>query len=147
MIVAAHIEEDTVPVQSEPALIEEIPLITMVEPMPGFPATRGFALVRLDESGVLCALRCVDAPGLRFLVVPPAAFFDDYAPVVDEQVLSLLGAQSPDDLLVLTVVTPGERAEDATANLLAPILVNAVNRRACQVILNEDLPVRARLVA
>lgn len=135
------------PVPRGPAAFEEIPLITMVEAMPGFPARHGFALVRLDETGVLCALSSVDEPGLRFLVVPPSAFFDDYAPEVDQQVVDLLAAESLDDILVLIVVTPGERAQDATANLLAPVLVNAANRRACQVILSGDLPVRAPLVA
>lgn len=127
--------------------VAEIPLIEMVEPLPGFPSHRGFALVRLDDSGVLCALRSVEEPGLRFLVVPPHMFFSDYAPEIDDQVVAALGIESPKDVLVLVVVNPGRGAEEATANLLAPVLVNTAKRRACQVILAEDLPVRARLVA
>lgn len=64
MIVTAYCEEDTMDaVPRGPAAFEEIPLITMVEAMPGFPARHGFALVRLDETGVLCALSSVDEPG------------------------------------------------------------------------------------
>lgn len=127
--------------------VEEIPLIEMVQPIPGFPGCRVFALVRLDDSGVLCALRSVEEPGLRFLVVPPGMFFDGYEPEIDDTVAESLGIESPTDVLVLVVVNPGDGAWDATANLRAPVLVNTANRRACQAILDEDLPVRARLVA
>lgn len=128
-------------------VVADIPLIEMVEPMPGFPAHRRFALVRLDDAGVLCALRSVDEPSLRFLVVNPTLFFDGYVPEIDDRVVAALGIASVAEVLVLVVVNPGAGVEDATANLLAPVVVSTTSRRACQVILDEDLPVRAPLVA
>ena len=127
-------------------MVEEIPVIEMVEPMPGFEERTRFALVRLDEDGVLCALRSVDDPSLRFLVVPPTVFFPDYAPVVDDLTVDALGIKSVDDVLALVVVNPGDSAVAATANLLAPVLVNTVTRRGAQVVLTDDLPVRAPLL-
>lgn len=128
--------------------IEEIPVLELVEPMPGFPGHRRFALVRLDDAGVLCALCSLDDPDLRFLVVPPAVFFDDYFPVISDETVAALGIVSPDDVLVLVLVNPGESAASATVNLLAPVLVNTGNRRATQVILDDaSLLVRAPLVA
>jgi flagellar assembly factor FliW len=128
--------------------VEDIPVLELVEPMPGFPDLLRFALVRLDEDGMLCALRSLDDPELRFLVVPPGAFFADYAPVISDETVSALGIESPDDVLVLAVVNPGDSAASATVNLLAPVLVNTGNRRASQVILDDvNLPVRAPLVA
>ena len=129
------------------SVVEEIPVIDMVEPMPGFPGVRRFALVRLDEEGVLCALRSVDEPSLRFLVVPPHLFFPDYAPVVDDATVAALGIESPDDVVVLAVVNAGDSPVDATVNLLAPVLVNTATRQGAQVVLTDDLPVRAPLVA
>jgi flagellar assembly factor FliW len=128
------------------AVVEEIPVIEMVEPMLGFPDRTKFALVRLDESGVLCALRSTEDPSLRFLVVPPNVFFPDYAPVVDDASVAALGIDSADDVLVLVVVNPGDSAAAATANLLAPVLVNTVSRQGGQVVLTDDLPVRAPLI-
>ncbi|HET6562033.1 MAG TPA: flagellar assembly protein FliW [Marmoricola sp.] len=133
--------------RSAATVVEEIPLIDMVEPMPGFPGVRRFALVRLDEEGVLCALRSVDEPALRFLVVPPQLFFPDYAPVVDDATVATLGIESADDVVVLAVVNAGGSAADATVNLLAPVLVNTATRQGVQVVLTDDLPVRAPLVA
>lgn len=128
-------------------MVEEIPVIDMVEPMPGFPDARRFALVRLDDAGVLCSLRSMDDPDLRFLVVPPHVFFPDYAPVIDDAAAAALGIESAADVLMLVVVNPGDAAAGATANLLAPVLVNTTTRRAGQVVLNDDLPVRAPLIA
>jgi flagellar assembly factor FliW len=47
---------------------------------------------------------------------------------------------------VLVVVNPGDSAAAATANLLAPVLVNTVSRQGGQVVLTDDLPVRAPLI-
>lgn len=128
-------------------VVEEIPVIELVEAMPGFPERTRFALVRLDEDGVLCSLKSVEDPDLRFLVVPPTVFFPDYAPVIDDATVSALQIERAEDVLVLVVVNPGDRASNATANLLAPVVVNTVSRQATQVVLGEDLPVRAPLVA
>jgi flagellar assembly factor FliW len=133
--------------RSAAPVVDEIPVIEMVEPMPGFPDRTRFALVRLDEAGVLCALRSVDDPDLRFLVVPPHSFFPDYAPEIDDAAVASLGIETADDVLVLLVVNPGDAASGATANLLAPVLINTVTRQGGQIVLHDDLPVRAPLVA
>ncbi len=123
----------------------DIPVLEMVRPMVGFPELRRFALARLDEAGVVCDLRSLDED-LRFVVVPPAMFFSDYAPEVDDDLVTALGADGEDDLLLLAVVTLGTEPGDATANLMAPVVVNHRTRRAAQVVLDDpDLPLRAPL--
>ena len=127
-------------------MVEDIPVIELVAPMPGFPAHQHFTLVRLDDDGVLSALQCLEDPELRFLVVPPQPFFPDYAPEIDDATAETLGIASAEEVLVLLVVNPGDGIASATANLLAPVLVNTATRRGGQVILDEDLPVRAPLL-
>jgi flagellar assembly factor FliW len=124
----------------------DVPVLEMVQPMAGFPDRRRFALSRLDESGTVCDLYCVDDPQLRFVVVPPAPFFADYTPEIGDSITAELGVESEDDLLALLVVTLGDTPESATANLLAPVLVNHRTRRAGQFLLDDlDLPLRAPL--
>jgi flagellar assembly factor FliW len=126
----------------------EIPVIELVQPMPGFPDRTRFTLVQLDEDGVLCALRSLDDPDLRFLVVAPLPFFPDYAPVVDDQVVAELKITAVEDVLVLLVLTAGDSLTSTTANLLAPVLVNTATRRAMQVILDDPaLQIATPLVA
>ena len=139
--------ETTTPQMRSAPVVEDIPVIEMVAPMPGFPDHQHFALVQLDDAGVLCSLQSVEDPALRFLVVPPAAFFPDYSPVIDDATVAALGIESADDAIVLVVVNPGDQAGAATANLLAPVVVNPSTRQGGQVVLDEDLPIRAPLVA
>jgi flagellar assembly factor FliW len=122
---------------SAESVAADLPVIELVHPMPGFPTHRRFALVRLDEDGVLCALRSLDDPELRFLVVPPHAFFPEYAPVIDDATASELGVTRAEDVLLLSVLTAGPSLADTTANLLAPVLVNTHTQRACQVVLDD----------
>lgn len=126
----------------------EIPVIELVQPMPGFPDHSQFALVQLDQDGVLCQLQSIEDPALRFLVVSPVSFFPGYAPVVDEESITDLGIENVEDVLVLLVINAGETLHESTANLVAPVLVNTATRRAQQVILDDpDLSVATPLVA
>ncbi|HEX8345619.1 MAG TPA: flagellar assembly protein FliW [Actinoplanes sp.] len=123
-----------------------LPTIELAAPMPGFPAHRRFVLVRLDDEGLLYALTSMDDSELRFLVVPPAPFFPDYAPEIGDDALEALGRPDADEILLLLVITASEA--QTSANLLAPIVVNQTNRRAIQVVLNgTDMPVRALMTA
>ena len=119
-----------------------LPTITMAVPMPGFPAHREFVLVRLNEEGLLYAFTSVDNPELRFLVAPPEPFFPDYAPEIENDTFAALNTKDPDRLLLMVVITAG--ANETTANLLAPIVVDRDSMRAMQVVLSgSGLPVRA----
>jgi flagellar assembly factor FliW len=126
----------------------EIPVIELVQPMPGFPDLARFALVQVDETGVLCSLTSLEQPGLRFLVVPPAPFFPDYTPEVEDDVLTDLGSSSVDDLVLLCVLTAGESLASTTANLVAPVVLDTATHRAVQVVLDDPgLSVATPLIA
>ena len=125
----------------------DLPVLEFVSPIPGFPAFRRYVLVRVTEEGVLFALTAVDDPDVRFLMVPPAPFFPDYAPEIDEESLLALGAEDTEDLLILLVVTAGESPGSSTANLMAPIVVHQATRRAVQLVLSgSGLPIHAVLM-
>ena len=131
---------------TEPAADVSLPTIELVDGMPGFPSLRSFALVTLDEDGLLFSLRSLQEPELRFLVVPPAPFFPDYAPEIDDESARRLGLRAAEDAMLLLVVTVGDIPQDATANLLAPIVVNTRTRAGAQVVLTgSDHPLRAAL--
>ena len=127
--------------------VTDVPVIELARPMVGFPDHRRFALVRLGDDGVLCSLTSLDEPDLRFLVVPPASFFPDYAPEIHDDVVADLAIETADDVLLLVVLTPGDTLEATTANLAAPVLVNHATRRGGQVVLDSPgLPVAAPLL-
>ena len=162
--------------QSAPVTVEaDLPRIRLVRPLPGFPDVTAFVLVRLggpadgadagssgssgssgsdgsdgsdDEStGTMFELRGADRPEVRFLVAAPTVFFPDYAFDLDESHCAELGLHDASEALVLVVLTIGDDSASTTANLLAPVVINARTRAAAQVILSgTNWPVRAAVV-
>jgi flagellar assembly factor FliW len=91
-------------------------------------------------------LVAVDAEDLAFTVAYPFAFFPDYAPEIPLGELAEIGADSPESVLLMTILNVPTKLQEATANLKAPIVMNAQTRRARQVVLQDDrYPTRARL--
>jgi len=119
--------------------------LCVVGGLAGFPGSEHYALVEVPGGGPLFRLTSLDEPGLEFLVVPPAAFFPDYAPVLDDVSAERLGLVTSEDAMLLVVVTVGPTAKDATANLLAPLVVNQRDGRAAQVITVGEHSLRAPL--
>jgi len=125
----------------------DVPVIELVQPMPGFPDAHRFALVPLDEVGVLSALRSLDRDDLEFLVVPPAGFHPKYAPEIDDETAADLALTAAEQALVLLVVHAGRDLASTTVNLRAPIVVNIETSRGAQVILEDpSLAVAAPLI-
>ena len=133
----------------EPVAEAELPEIRFVRPVPGFPGLTRFVLVRLgddadDDTAVLYELRSLERPEVCFMVAVPAAFFPDYDVELDAQSCEDLGLSDAGDALVLVVLTIGSDPSATTANLLAPVVVNARTRAAAQVILSgSEWSVRA----
>jgi flagellar assembly factor FliW len=124
----------------------QMPVICFSAPMPGFPDDRHFVLRQLDDSGLLYELESLETPGLRFLVVPPAPFFPEYNPEVDDETLEQLMNSDPENLAMLLMVTVGDTVRNSTVNLMAPIVIDQETRRGAQlVIASPTLGIRERL--
>jgi flagellar assembly factor FliW len=115
-------------------------------PMPGLAGYEDFTLTPLDDAGVLYALRSEPdgARPVRLFVIDPEAFFPEYAPAIDGDVLDALGTDR-ERAVRLVVVRPADGAEVATANLLAPLVLDPASGAAVQTVLTEDWPLRAPL--
>lgn len=112
--------------------------IHFAEGLPGFPDHREFVLVRWgDDESPFSLLRSTDDE-VAFVVVPPAIFFPDYAPVIDDETADVIGAQRAEDVLLLVIVTVREPIDRSTANLLGPVLVNLTTLRGVQAVLDPD---------
>lgn len=131
-----------------PAGPQDVPgRLHLVEPLPGLPGDE-YALDALDEIGFLFALRGTgDAAGVRLFVVSPGLVFPDYVPAIPRTALdAVCGPDAEPRYVLLSVVHPGPDEQLApTADLLAPIVVDCVGGRALQVVLEDDLPLRAPL--
>jgi flagellar assembly factor FliW len=126
--------------------IAEQPEIHFPSGLVGYPAAQRFVLQSGD--GGVFELRGVDEDDPDFVVVAPAPFFPDYAPIIDDETVQRLGLRGQEDALVLLVVTLRDRPEDASANTLAPLVINARTRDAAQVVLTgQPFSLRQPLLA
>jgi Uncharacterized protein conserved in bacteria len=125
--------------------------VHMVQPLPGIGAHTDFLLAAVEGTDALYTLRATtsadtpSADGLRLFLLDPRAFFPDYTPRIPDSVTEELGGDSP---VVLVVLHPGSAADGHTANLLAPIVIDAQTHRGRQVLLEgSDWPLRAPLAS
>jgi flagellar assembly factor FliW len=76
-------------------------------------------------------------------VMDPLKICPDYNPVVDDELLRHIGELLPDELLVLVTVTVPTDIKKMTVNLKGPIVINAAEKKAAQVIVEgEEYPVK-----
>ncbi|RST77481.1 flagellar assembly protein FliW [Siminovitchia acidinfaciens] len=104
--------------------------------IPGFPDEKEFVLLPLDES-TLSVMQSVKTPEIGFIVADPFSFFPEYDFQLDESAVGQLGLEKPEDAVVFVILTVQDPFEKTTANLQAPVLNNARNNKAKQVILND----------
>ena len=115
--------------------------------LPGFPHVHDFHLKPWGPPGSpYLLLRALDDPDVGFVVVPPWVFYPEYEFDLDDATAERLGLAVSDDAIVLAVVTLRDRPEEATLNLLGPIVVNRHTHEAAQVVLpTTSYSVRAPL--
>ena len=104
--------------------------------LPGFPHVHVFQLKPWGPPGSpYLLLTSIDDPDVGFVVVPPWVFYPDYEFDLDEPTAERLSLRDAEDAIVLAVVTLRDRPEEATLNLLGPIVVNRLSHEAAQVVL------------
>ena len=129
--------------------VDDERVITFSKGLLGFPDYTRYALIQTGEENYFFWLQSADEPNLAFVVTDPAIFFKGYeVPLRNETRHDLgLGAPAEDEVQTLTTLTAGtflqvfvicnKVDEWLTGNLLGPLVVNAQNRLAQQVVLTE----------
>ncbi len=106
----------------------------------GFPELTDFALVHDEEKGIgaIHWMQSVQEPAFAMPVIDPLMVCPDYNPEVDDELLKPLGELIPDEILVLVTVTVPSDLTKMSVNLRGPLIVNAAEKKACQVIIEGE---------
>jgi flagellar assembly factor FliW len=115
--------------------VEDDRIITFPRGLLGFPSYTRFALIQTGEENYFFWLQSVDEPSLAFVVTDPVIFFKDYDVALREEVQLELQLDDPAFMQVFVICNKVD--EWLTGNLLGPLVVNANNRLASQVVLTE----------
>lgn len=106
----------------------------------GFPELTEFALVHDEEKGAgsIHWLQSMQEPAFAMPVMDPLIVMPEYNPEVDDELLKPIGELIPDELLVLVTVTVPKDITGMTVNLKGPFIINAAEKKACQVIVEGE---------
>lgn len=126
--------------------IEETKIIHFPGGIIGFPDMTDFALIHDSEKKSVCAVRWLQSmqePNFAMPVVDPLTVVPDYNPEVEDELLKPIHITDPESVLVLVTLTVPKDITKMTINLQAPLVINADEKKACQIIVDTDkYPVR-----
>jgi flagellar assembly factor FliW len=112
----------------------------------GFPDMKNYLIIYDEEKGdkgKISWLQSIEEPGFAIPVINPLFVKTDYDPIVNDELIKPLGDLNPEEMLVLVTVTIPAKMENITVNLKAPIVINALSQKACQIVVeNEDYLVK-----
>ncbi|MDY6823439.1 MAG: flagellar assembly protein FliW [Thermodesulfobacteriota bacterium] len=114
-------------------------IVTMPAGMPGFPDQKHFIVLELPRTRPFLWYQSVDDPGLAFSIIRPWLFVQDYS-VDTSAVINEMGWDKSEEssLEVYVIVNAaGKSAEEITANLMGPLLINPTRRQAAQFIIHN----------
>jgi flagellar assembly factor FliW len=127
--------------------VKEEEFIVMKGSILGFEHLKRFVLLQNNAKTPLWWFQSVDDPAVAFVVVNPLIIKPDYAPAFGEGDLEMLDIKKDKDIAVLSIVSVRSNPFKVTANLRAPILINAEKRTAGQIVLeNSDYPIQYDVV-
>ncbi len=109
----------------------------------GMETLRQWALVSDPDNPSVAWLQSASRGDRAIAMISPRVFFKDYRVHVTRRDLAVLNMQPGADLFVLTTVSG--HVGKLTTNLRAPILLNLDRRLGCQVITDDDQPIRMEL--
>ena len=116
----------------------------------GFEEYKDFTLLydsEAEKKPFFSCLQCVEEKSLAFPVVNPLNVIKDYNPVVEDALLEPLGELKDEDIVLLVFATIPKNVKDASVNMKAPVIVNAANGKAIQVILEKgDYKIKHKII-
>lgn len=126
--------------------IDEEKIIDFPRGIIGFEGFNKFTIIYdidNDSRTRISWLQSVEEPTLALPVIDPLAIASEYIPVIEDELLAPLGNSADEDLLFLLVMTVPADMTKVTANMKAPIIINAETKKGVQLIVeNADYPVK-----
>lgn len=111
----------------------------------GFEEYKQFMLIHdaEDENAKILWIQSIDEPELALPVINPLIVNPDYNPVVEDELFKNIGEFENGEMLVLVTLTVPPQIKNLTTNLKAPIIINPITLKGCQIIVeNDEYPVK-----
>ncbi len=117
--------------------VTEDKLIYFPEGLPGLRGNRRFVLIDYKDTDIKW-LQSVDTPSVAFIVIDPFSIEPTYSVTLPDTMRELIGLEKPQDVAVLVILR--KEKDSIIANLQGPLVINTVNRRGVQLVLDSQEP-------
>lgn len=122
-------------------------IIAFPDGLLGFDSYKKFVILNTQEGSPFRWLQSVDDGNLAFIIIEPMNFMFSYDLEISDEDAARLKIQKPEDAALYAIVTIPDNAQDMTANLQGPLVINAKNRKGRQIIsTNADHLVKTRII-
>lgn len=127
--------------------IDKKNIFEFITPIIGFNNLKKYTLIDYKPDSPFKWLQSLEEPDLAFPVTLCSFFGIDYKFDIPDEEAEQLGIETADDVFVCNIANiPSSNPQDATINMLAPLIINLANKKAMQLILkNTDFEVRYKL--
>lgn len=122
---------------------EEQELLYFQDGLYGFEDLHKYLPVPMEESDRIFVLQSIEEPLISFILMNPFMIMEDYDPQPTASDMKALGNPKIEDVSFYVICSLKSDFKESTLNLRCPIVVNAINREAKQLIL-EDSPYQLR---
>lgn len=111
--------------------------------LPGLEDLTEFIIIQLNETRPIYWLQSTENKYVALPVIIPFEVLEDYYVQIRDNELEELRVESQNDLIIMNVVVIPEDISRMTANLAAPVVINAKYGIGKQIIIDaQELPVR-----
>lgn len=112
----------------------------------GFENLKNFALIfdsEREERSKISWLQSMEEPLMVLPVINPIDIMDEYSPIIEDELTKIIGNPADADILIFVSMSIPSDITKMTANLKAPFIINTVDRKAMQVIVeNQDYEIK-----
>ena len=124
-------------IYSEEIEIDDENIINFEDGIPGFDQMKKFAILNIEQSPFKW-LQSIEDKDVALPIINPFDIKEDYEFDIDSITEGKLQIKNVQDIVVYSVVViPGDDLSKMSANLKAPIIVNAANNKAKQMIMEN----------
>ena len=127
--------------------IDKSLIFEFISPIIGFNDLKKYTIIDYKPDSPFKWLQSMEDMDLTFPITLCSFFGIDYQFDIPDEEAQNLGIESADDIFVCNIANiPSSNPQGATINMLAPIIINTVNKKAMQIILkNTEFEVRHKL--
>lgn len=118
--------------------INEENIINFNDGILGFEDNKSYIILNLFNNNSFVCIQSIKEPDIAFIIVNPWDFFNDYEVNISNEDLKQIDVNNQEEIVLYNIISIPNNLNEATANLLAPIVINIDKKEGKQYIIREE---------